>query len=82
MEMEMVDGWLLRRLFYPHGNLPPVPFRRRPSGSQFLSGGFEKREKVVVYAGNFTLNCFCSHIAALVTDIEGGIVVRDVLVAG
>jgi hypothetical protein len=80
--MEMVDGWLLRQLFYPHGKLPPVPFRRRPSGSQILSGGFGKREKVVVYAGNFTLNCFCSHIAALVTDIERVIIICDVLVAG
>jgi len=76
--MEMVDGWLLRRLSYPHERRPPVPFRRRPSGHQILSGRSEE-EKNVLFMLVILLRTV---IVALEIDIERVMVIYDVLVDG
>ena len=50
-KMDLVDGGLLRRLFYPHGRRPPLSFRRRPGGHQILSDRFEEEKKLLFALG-------------------------------
>ena len=62
-----MDGWLLRRLFYPHGRRPPVAFRRRPSGHQILSCRFAEKKRLLFPFGILLRIVFVA--TALVTDV-------------